>query len=162
MAVGMPDPNDTTVVGVVSDTHGLVRRAVLGALAGSDLVLHAGDVGARSVLARLSEVGPTRAVRGNVDGGSLGAELPAVAWIEVRQCVLYLLHDLDRLDLDPEAAGVTVVVSGHTHCPASEWRGSVLYFNPGSAGPRREGSPITVGRLVIRGRTVHAEHIVVG
>jgi uncharacterized protein len=155
-----PDPNAATIVGVVSDTHGLVRHAVLAALAGSDLILHAGDVGAHSVLARLAKLGPTHAVRGNTDGGSLGAELPRAEWIEVGQCVLYLLHDLGRLDLDPEAAGVTVVVSGHTHRPLSERRGSVLYFNPGSAGPRREGLPVTVGRLVIRGRTVQAEHVV--
>ena len=160
MARSTPDPNIATIVGVISDTHGLLRRTAVGALAGSDLILHAGDVGAHSVLARLAELGPTRAVRGNTDGGSLGAELPGTAWVEVGQCVVYLLHDLDRLDLDPEAAGVTVVVIGHTHRPLNERRGNVLYFNPGSAGPRREGWPVTVGRLVIRGRTVHAEHIV--
>jgi hypothetical protein len=154
------DTNDTTVVGVISDTHGLIRRAALGALSGSDLILHAGDVGAHSVLDRLGQLAPTRAVRGNTDGGSLGAMLPGTAWVEVGQCVLYLLHDLDRLDLDPEAAGVTVVVSGHTHRPANVRRGNVLYFNPGSAGPRRGGLPITVGRLVIRSRTVRAEHVV--
>jgi putative phosphoesterase len=160
MALGIPDTTDTTIVGVISDTHGLVRRTALGALAGSDLILHAGDVGARSVLARLEQLGPTRAVRGNTDSGSLGAELPGTAWIEVGQCVVYLLHDLDRLDLDPETAGVAVVVSGHTHRPANVRRGNVLYFNPGSAGPRRAGLPITVGRLIIHSRTVRAEHIV--
>ncbi len=153
-----PETEDT-IVGVISDTHGLIRRAALGALTGSHLILHAGDVGTLGVLHRLGELAPTRAVRGNTDLGSLGAELDQSAWIEIGRCVIYLLHDLDRLDLDPAAAGVTAVVSGHTHRPENFRRGTVLYFNPGSAGPRRGGFPLTVGRLVIRGTAVHGEHI---
>jgi uncharacterized protein len=146
-------------VGVISDTHGVLRQSALRALAGSDLILHAGDVGARSVLHGLGRIAPTRAVRGNTDGGSLGAELPETALIEVAGLAVYLVHDLLRVDLDPEAAGVAIVVSGHTHRPAQAQRGNVLYFNPGSAGPRRAGLPITVGRIVVRDRIVRAEHL---
>ncbi|RIH87742.1 phosphodiesterase [Calidithermus terrae] len=134
-------------VGLISDTHGLLRPQALEALAGADLILHAGDVGAEGVLQALARLAPVRAVRGNVDRGGWAARLPGSEFVEAGGTLIYLLHDLDTLDLEPAAAGVGVVLSGHTHRPAVFERAGVLYVNPGSAGPRRFRLPVSVGWL---------------
>ena len=138
-------------IGLISDTHGLLRPGVLPLLEGCDLILHAGDVGDAGILEALEAVAPVKAVRGNTDYGALGAALPLTELVEVGGKVVYLLHILEDLDLDPAAAGIDVVVYGHTHRPLVEERGGVLYVNPGSCGPRRFDLPVTIGRLTADG-----------
>jgi len=140
------------VVGLISDTHGLLRPAAVRALAGSDLIIHAGDVGTPEILDALRALAPVVAVRGNIDTGPWASVLPATAVAEARGKLIYVLHDLNKLDLDPAAAGFGVVVSGHSHQPTSTERGGVLFVNPGSAGRRRFKLPVTVARLDL-GRT---------
>lgn len=137
------------IVGVISDTHGLLRPEAVAALRGSDLILHAGDVGRAEVLEALRAVAPTTAVRGNVDTAIWATALPATEVISVDGLELYMLHDRAALDLDPRAAGFAAVIYGHTHRPGAEVRHGVLYLNPGSAGPRRFTLPVTVARLTI-------------
>ena len=144
-------------VGVVSDTHGLVRRELLDALRGVDHIVHAGDIGTAEVLDALGAIAPVTAVRGNNDRGTLGAMLPLREIIEIGPTLLYLTHDADDVDLDPAAAGVGVVVTGHTHRPSIEWRAGVLHLNPGSAGPRRFSLPVSCARIEIGGGAPHAE-----
>lgn len=139
------------VIGLISDTHGLLRPAALQALVGSDLIVHAGDIGDESLLTQLASVSPVVAVRGNADKGEWARRLPTSEAVEVRAGWLYVLHDLADLDLDPSVAGFRVVVAGHTHRPKIERRGDVLYVNPGSAGPARLDLPVTVARLDIDG-----------
>jgi putative phosphoesterase len=146
-------------VGVISDTHGLLRPEALAALRGADLVLHAGDVGSADVLEDLSSLGRVVAVRGNVDRGDWARRLPAVEVVTLESAVVYMLHDLHALDVDVRAAGIKVVISGHSHRAVARWADEVLYFNPGSAGPRRFALPVTVGRLVIEGASVRPEII---
>lgn len=138
------------LVGLISDTHGLLRPEALRALRGCGLIVHAGDVGQPHVLDGLRELAPVVAVRGNCDR-DWARELPLEATPEVGGRLLHVLHDLGRLDFSPEAAGVAVVVSGHSHQPGIRWRGGVLYVNPGSAGPRRFDLPVSVARLVLDG-----------
>jgi putative phosphoesterase len=145
------------LIGVISDTHGLLRPEALAALAGVERILHAGDIGNAAVLAALSAVAPVTAVRGNNDHGPWAQAVPESAVVEVAGQQLYMLHDLGLLDLDPAAAGFAAVIAGHSHRPANERRGGVLYFNPGSAGPRRFTLPIAVGRLRISGAGVTGE-----
>lgn len=141
------DPgSDAVRIGVVSDTHGLLRPEVLPLLEGCDLILHAGDVGDPGILTSLERIAPTRAVRGNVDGGPLRA-LPLTEAVEVGGHLIYMVHIPDDLDLDPEAAGVSVVIHGHTHRPRAERVGEVLYLNPGSIGPRRFSLPVAFAFL---------------
>ncbi|MBI5441347.1 MAG: metallophosphoesterase family protein [Deltaproteobacteria bacterium] len=135
--------------GVISDTHGLVRPEALAALAGVDRLLHAGDIGGPDVLAILETVAPVTAVRGNTDGSAWALGLPRTETVEAEGHLLYLLHDLGQLDLDPAAAGLSVVIHGHSHAPRSENFGGVLYLNPGSAGPRRFRLPVSVAKLVV-------------
>lgn len=144
-------------LGLISDTHGLLREEALRALEGSALILHTGDVGAREVLDRLREIAPVIAVRGNVDKASWAEELPLTQAVEVEGRVLYMLHEIEKLDLDPAAAGFSVVVFGHSHQPSVKSKEGVLYVNPGSAGPRRFKLPVTVGRLRFSGRVPSAE-----
>jgi hypothetical protein len=125
----------------------LLRDAALRALEGSELIIHAGDVGKPEILAGLRQLAPVVAVRGNVDHGSLASELPATATVEAGLAVIYVLHDVHELDLDPATAGIQIVVSGHSHKPSRTERFGVLYINPGSAGPRRFQLPVTVARL---------------
>ena len=141
-------------VGVISDTHGLLRSEAVAALRGSDLILHAGDVGDPEVLERLRNIAPTVAVRGNVDTAAWANALPMTEVVEVGELHLYMLHDLAALDLDPQAAGFAAVISGHTHQPVADMRGGVLYLNPGSAGPRRFALPIAVARLDMEGTRI--------
>jgi putative phosphoesterase len=144
---GVSDANKPLRVGVVSDTHGLLRPQALDALAGSDLIIHAGDVGRPEVLDALRALAPVRAVRGNVDKGSWAARLPMTELVEAGGHLLYVLHIVDELDLDPPAAGFSAVIFGHSHKPSIETRDGVLWLNPGSAGPRRFDLPVTVARL---------------
>ncbi len=146
-----------TRVGVISDTHGLVRPEALAALRGSELILHAGDVGGPSVLAALRALAPVVAVRGNCDRGDWSRTLPAAETVEVAGALIHLLHDRLDLGLDPRAAGLVAVVSGHTHRPAATRRDGVLHLNPGSAGPRRFGLPVSVARLVVDAGRAEAE-----
>uniref|UniRef100_A0A7V4XRK3 Phosphoesterase n=1 Tax=Acidobacterium capsulatum TaxID=33075 RepID=A0A7V4XRK3_9BACT len=136
-------------IGVISDTHGLLRPEALEALAGVEHILHAGDVGGIEILERLRTVAPVTAIRGNVDGFGPCAQLPETEVAELGGQTIYMLHDALALDLNPEAAGFAAVVSGHSHQPKMEWRKGVLFFNPGSAGPRRFSLPISVGFLTI-------------
>jgi uncharacterized protein len=135
------------LVGLISDTHGLLRPEALHALRGSNLIVHAGDVGDPEILEALGAIAPVIAIRGNVDTGAWASALPTTAVAEAGAALIYVLHDLNTLDLDPAAAGFQVVVSGHSHQPASAERAGVLYVNPGSAGPRRFALPVTVAQL---------------
>jgi hypothetical protein len=146
-----------TTIGVISDTHGLLRPEAAEALRGVAHILHAGDVGAPEVLEELRTIAPVTAVRGNVDRDEWASALPLSEVFEIEGISTYVLHILDELDLKPEAAGFEVVVYGHSHKPSSEIKNGVLYFNPGSAGPRRFKLPVTVGRLVIDDGKVRAE-----
>jgi putative phosphoesterase len=136
-----------TIIGLISDTHGLLREDAVHALQGSDLILHAGDVGKAEVIDVLSTLGPVVAVRGNVDTGAWASRLPTTAVVKAAAGLIYVLHDVKELDLDPAAAGFQIVVSGHSHQPGRTERDGVLYLNPGSAGPRRFRLPVTVARL---------------
>ena len=142
-------------VGVVSDTHGLLRPEALAALRGSDVILHAGDIGGNHVLQELGELAPVIAVRGNVDGG-WARLLPERRRLDLGSVAVLILHDRSFLGLDPVEEGLGVIVFGHSHQPLAERRKGVLWFNPGSAGPRRFRLPVSVGRLVIEdGRVRH-------
>ena len=145
------------LVGVVSDTHGLLRPEVVKALQGVERIVHAGDVGSASVLEELRAIAPVVAVRGNNDRGAWASRLPVTEVVEVGEALLYLIHDLGELDLDPVAAGFHAVVSGHSHRPKIERRDGVLYLNPGSIGPRRFKLPIAFALLRITGLAVKAE-----
>ncbi len=146
-------------IGVISDTHGLIRPEALEALSGSSLILHAGDAGSVSVLDTLRAIAPVVAVRGNCDKGQWAQVLPNVEVVEVGPHLIYLLHDLKHLGLDPVAAGFRVVISGHSHVPAQQEREGVLFLNPGSAGRRRFKLPVTVARLRLDATNVQAEII---
>ena len=135
------------LIGLISDTHGLLREEALRALRGAELIVHAGDVGAPEILDALRALAPVVAVRGNVDREGWAQALPLTAVAEAGPVNIYVLHDLNQLDLDPLAACFQVVVSGHSHKMGSSERSGVLYVNPGSAGPRRFQLPITVARL---------------
>jgi uncharacterized protein len=146
-----------TIVGVISDTHGLVRPEAIAALRGSDIILHAGDVGKREVLEALRALAPTYAVCGNVDTQGWAAKLPATDVVEVGPLLFWMLHDISELDLDPVASGFAAVIFGHSHKPSIEWRDGVLYLNPGAAGPRRFKLPVTIARLHVSGATIRPE-----
>ena len=135
------------MIGVISDTHGLLRPEALEALRGATHILHAGDVGDMAILDALRAIAPVTAVRGNIDTDGPTAQLPATEAIELDGHLIYMLHSLADLDLKPEAAGISLVISGHSHKPKIETRNGVLYLNPGSAGPRRFKLPITVAHL---------------
>ena len=147
------------IVGLVSDTHGLLRPEALAALEGSDLIVHAGDVGDPGILERLRVLAPTWAVRGNVDTQPWAMTLPATDVVAAGALQLYVLHDLASLDLDPAAAGFAAVISGHTHRPAADVRDGVLYLNPGSAGPRRFTLPVCLARLHVSGGRLRHEFV---
>lgn len=144
-------------VGVISDTHGLLRPEAVAALAGVDRIVHAGDIGSPDVLAALERIAPVAAVRGNNDRERWAAAIPETEVVEVGGVSLYVLHDLHELDLDPRAAGFAAVIAGHSHQPRLQEREGVLYLNPGSAGPRRFKLPISLARLTIAGPRVRAE-----
>ncbi len=133
-----------TQIGIISDTHGLLRPGATDILKHADLIIHAGDIGSPEVLHRLRTLAPVMAVRGNTDSGSWAAELPGSDTIELHGVLIHILHDLSCLDLDPVAAGIAAVISGHSHRPGISRSSGVLYLNPGSAGPRRFDLPVTL------------------
>lgn len=145
------------IVGVISDTHGLLRPEALAALQGSNYIIHAGDVGDAAILDKLAEIAAVTAVRGNVDHGPWAQKIPATNVLEVGGVSIYILHNLHELDVKPEAAEFAAVIYGHSHIPKQELKNGVLYFNPGSAGPRRFKLPISVGRLTIENGKIKAK-----
>jgi uncharacterized protein len=143
-------------IGLISDTHGLLRPEAKAFLRGSDHIIHAGDIGGQAVLDELAHLAPLTVVRGNNDGGAWAAGIPETTAVEFGQVRVFVLHDLAQLAVDPAAAGYQVVVAGHSHRPAARKRDDVLYVNPGSAGPRRFRLPIALGELLIEGDAVEA------
>ena len=141
-------------VGLISDTHGLLRPEALDFLAGSDHIVHGGDIGSPEILERLAAIAPLTVVRGNNDTAPWARTIPATARVDFGTVALYAIHDLKEIDIDPRAAGVRVVVSGHSHKPACSERDGVLYVNPGSAGRRRFSLPIAAAELIIEGDVV--------
>jgi uncharacterized protein len=147
------------LIGVISDTHGLLRPEALAALKGSRHIIHAGDIGAPEILTPFAAIAPVTAIRGNIDKNAWALKLPETEVIEICGVAIYILHNLAQLDLNPEAVGFKVVIYGHSHIPKQETRNGVLYFNPGSAGPRRFKLPVTIGRLILEDKNVRAEII---
>ncbi len=145
------------IIGVISDTHGLLRPEAIAALHGSQYIIHAGDVGDPQILDKLSAIAPVTAVRGNVDHGPWARKIPATNVLEIGEISIYVLHVIQELDLKPEAAKFAAVIYGHSHVPKSEMKNGVLYFNPGSAGPRRFKLPVSVGRLTIEEGKIDAK-----
>jgi putative phosphoesterase len=137
------------IIGVISDTHGLLRPEAVELLRGSDHILHAGDIGAPEIIPELEKIAPVTAIRGNVDTQAWGRRFAETEVVELDGLYLYVIHDANALDLNPKAAGFAAVISGHSHKPSQEVKDGVLYFNPGSAGPRRFKLPISMGRLTI-------------
>jgi hypothetical protein len=146
-----------TIVGVISDTHGFLRPEALAALRGSDYIIHAGDIGDPEILEQLAAIAPLTPVRGNVDHDEWARKIPVTNVLEIGEVSIYVLHVLQELDLKPEAAKIAAVVYGHSHVPNSESKNGVLYFNPGSAGPRRFRLPVSVGRLTIKAGQIDAQ-----
>jgi uncharacterized protein len=149
-------------VGLISDTHGLLRPEVLAFLEGSDHIVHGGDICELSVLEKLAAIAPLTAVRGNNDRGAWASSLRETELLKLGEVFVYAIHDLADLDIDLAAAGVRVVVSGHSHQPSVEHRGGVLYVNPGSAGPRRFKLPISAGELILNGSAASARIVEFG
>jgi putative phosphoesterase len=147
------------ILGLISDTHGLLREEAVRALAGSDLILHAGDVGGPEILKRLETIAPVVAVRGNVDTDAWGRTLPLTETVTAGPGTIYMIHILKDLDIDPAAGGFQIVVSGHTHKHGQSEKDGVLYINPGSAGPRRFYLPATLARIDLEAKKWNAEFI---
>ncbi len=147
----------SVTVGVISDTHGLLREKAIEALAGVAVIVHAGDVGSPEVLRALSEIAPVAAVRGNVDRDTWARKLPLTRTVTVEQVRIFVLHDIAQLDFEPAARGYAAVISGHSHKACEEVRNGVLCLNPGSAGPRRFRLPVTLMKLMVDGTAVRAE-----
>lgn len=150
---------EVQVAGVISDTHGLLRPEAKAALAGVEVIIHAGDVGRPAILDELRQIAPLVAVRGNVDGGTWAEALPLAEVVTVGERLIYILHDLLQLGLDPAAAGFEAVIFGHSHRPEITEKGGVLYLNPGSAGPRRFTLPVTLARLSANSQGLQAKII---
>lgn len=147
------------VIGLISDTHGLVRPAAIEALQGVDLIIHAGDIGKPEVLEALKAIGPLVAIKGNNDIGAWAKSLPDTDLVQTADTKVFVIHNVKELDCDPAAKGYKVVVSGHSHKPSISTRDGVLFVNPGSAGPRRFKLPVAVGKLIIQNQKVNAELI---
>lgn len=147
------------VIGLISDTHGLIRPQALAALEGVDGIIHAGDIGKPEVIVALKTIAPVAAVKGNIDSGVWATSLPNTKLVQVGGTRLFIIHNIKELDRDPVARGYQVVVSGHSHKPLVASRDGVLFVNPGSAGPRRFKLPIAVGKLFIQNGQVNAEII---
>jgi uncharacterized protein len=143
-------------IGVISDTHGLLRPEALRELQGADHILHAGDVGDPAILAELRNIAPVTAIRGNIDEHGPCRDLPPIEMVELGGQSIYMLHDVKQLDLNPAAAGIAAVIFGHSHKPLIEQRGGVLFLNPGSAGPRRFQLPVTLAWLSIESASLDA------
>ena len=155
----LPVPVHLTRIGLISDTHGLMRPQAIDALRSSELIIHAGDVGKPEILTILRELAPVVAVRGNVDKADWASTLPETTVAEIGLVLLYILHDVHALDLDPAAAGFHIVISGHSHQPGQSERNGVLYINPGSAGPRRFQLPVSVALLNVDRKPFKVEFV---
>jgi uncharacterized protein len=143
-----------TRIGIISDTHGLLRPEAINQLAGTDHIIHAGDIGAPEVIEGLRKIAPTTAIRGNIDAGEWAKDYPDTELVVLGGRVLYVLHNLKGIELDPAASGIEIVVSGHSHRPNIMTKDSVLYVKPGSAGPRRFKLPIALAFLTLTDRTI--------
>ncbi|HYQ48237.1 MAG TPA: metallophosphoesterase family protein [Thermodesulfovibrionales bacterium] len=152
-------PGKAHHIGIISDTHGLVRPEAMIALAGSDIIIHAGDIGSPDVLRTLSAIAPVVAVRGNTDRDRWAARLSVTETVQIENMLLYIIHDLSCLDLDPGAAGIRAIISGHSHMPSIGEKNGVLHLNPGSAGPRRFDLPVTLAHMTVRQGTLQQEII---
>jgi putative phosphoesterase len=150
------DSHPDLIIGVISDTHGLLRPEAIAALAGSHHILHAGDVGDPAILDRLRAIAPLTAIRGNIDTSGLCATLPATEMVEFAGRLFYLVHSIGDLDINPAAAGVAAVITGHSHRADLHQRNGVLYLNPGSAGPQRFDLPVTLARLSMKNGATRA------
>ena len=148
------------LIGVISETHGLLRPQAIEALRGSHAIIHAGDIGDPEILAELTEIAPVTAVRGNVDTEPWARKLPETNVLEIADVSIYVLHNIDQLDLKPEAAGFAAVIYGHSHVPHQETKQGVLYFNPGSAGPRRFKLPVSLGKLIVESGSLRGEIVI--
>jgi uncharacterized protein len=146
-------------IGVISDTHGLLRPEAVDVLRGSEHIIHAGDIGAPEIISALEEIAPVTAIRGNVDRAAWARKFPETKIVELADVQIYIIHDVNALNLNPKTAGLAAVISGHSHQPKQELKDGVLHFNPGSAGPRRFKLPITVGKLEILSGKVNAKII---
>ena len=149
------------IIGVISDTHGLLRPEALDALHGSEHIIHAGDIGAPEIIGELSKIAPVTAIRGNVDVQTWAREFPETEVVELAGKTIYVIHDVNAMDLNPAGAGFDAVISGHSHQPKQEMKNGVLYFNPGSAGPRRFKLPISVAKLIIEVHRISAEVVTI-
>ncbi len=147
------------IIGVISDTHGLLRPEAKQALEGCDVILHAGDIGKAEVLDELRAIAPLHVVRGNVDCSAWAMEYPATEAVKIGNTYFYIIHNIDELDIDPAEAGFDAVIFGHSHRQHKEVKNGVLYFNPASAGPRRFSLPVSVGRFYVENETIRAEFI---
>jgi putative phosphoesterase len=145
------------IIGIISDTHGLLRPEAVQLLEGSDHIIHAGDIGSPEIVPALQRIAPVTAIRGNIDKQAWARRFPETEVANLAGMQLYVVHDVDALDLNPRTAGFAAVISGHSHQPKQEIKDGVLYFNPGSAGPRRFKLPVTVGRLEIDRDGLRAE-----
>jgi putative phosphoesterase len=154
-----PEDRDHITLGLISDTHGLLRDEAVDALQDSDLIIHAGDIGALSVIDQLGAIANVVAVRGNMDRDEVAGKFPLTEIVQVNEVLLYAIHDLGRLDLDPGVSGIQVIIFGHSHQPVIQKQDGILYVNPGSAGPRRFKLPVSLGKLHISGKTLNAELI---
>ncbi len=149
-------------IGVISDTHGLLRPEAIELLHGSEHIIHAGDIGSPDIVPELGKIAPVTAIRGNVDTQAWARTFAETEVVELGGFYIYVIHDAKALDLNPKAAGFAAVISGHSHQPKQEMKDGVLYFNPGSAGPRRFKLPITVGRMEIVRGTLRGEILQIG
>lgn len=143
-----------TRLGVIADTHGLLRPEAVEALRNADHIVHAGDIGKAGIIAELSAIAPVTAIRGNVDRAADVARLPATRTVRLPGVAVHVVHDIADLEIDPAAAGVALVVFGHSHKPSTVWKGGVLYLNPGSAGPRRFRLPVTLATVEVGAGTL--------
>ena len=150
------------IIGVISDTHGLLRPEAVELLRGSEHIIHAGDIGAPEIVGELEKIAPVSAIRGNVDTQAWARRFAETEVVELAGLFLYVIHDANAIDLNPKAAGFAAVISGHSHKPKQEVKNGVLYFNPGSAGPRRFKLPISVGRLTIHEGGLSGEILQIG
>ena len=157
--MGSAKKQEPQLIGVISDTHGLIRPQALQALQGVDLIIHAGDIGALEVMDALRLIGPVVAIKGNNDNEGWATSLPDTKLVQLNAAKLYVIHNVRELDLDPVARGIQVVISGHSHKPLVVKRDGVLYLNPGSAGPRRFKLPVAVAKLTVRLKTIEAKII---
>lgn len=152
----------TMRIGVIADTHGLLRPKAMNLLHGSDHIIHAGDIGSPEIIPSLEQIAPVTAIRGNIDTAAWARRFPETAVVELAGLSFYVVHDVNALDLNPQAAGFAAVISGHSHQPKQEVKDGVLYFNPGSAGPRRFKLPVSIGKMEIAAGKLRVEILDLG